>query len=768
MTPQIRDIFVVVKLENDMLKKQLNLKTFAAHTLIIMMCLNACSDSEIEKESEETSKHPTFSVSEEAVTYTSLDGRYQILWQQFDQIGIFCEDTQPETMNERAVLHSAYVGQNRGVFKSDINWGSDRHRFYVYYPWRRDQSTPAILEHCIERVQTQKGSNNSMHIGRSGAFMYARSNSVVAASGDISLDFTHTTSILELSFKSEHAAVYGKPLTQVVVKANNGATLSGDYKIDIKTLGNNKPTFTNGCDSVVLNLEEAIMPDNPTDSLKAYLVINPTLMTSITIRYTVAGVDYYLTKDLNRTLEAQRVYKIITSVDYGAATISPSVLYLSPNTPTAIATVESTHAWSFAQSCCVANTSCAGGAVGTTPVTFTRKTSLTDYTVYGNDIVTLQTTGENPKTSTIKVCNLHIDVPDTLYIGNPNGADTVVYIQDIVSFGGDAQLVVESFQSEGNWIQSMVYDPLSGKIKAKVLRNTEERDRPGSVVVSHVDDPTYKVTVPILQNEFVYIPEFRYFVIDVEWCVRNNLDVDIAYMFDENNPATPFENIPVGFGNLDRDPNLTLPSNFTSFHGGAAGSRSIVYYQQEGYAQKEPFLIWGGDALYGQGETVYFDADIVRNARDIPRYLNLGLYITWWNHGHATESWAVRVTLRCYKGGIMEKYLKDGITWTNVKTSFKNVGGEEVHFQEFLVDLNNKKVQDPVNFTTKFTYSAKIRYDRITHYGIMRDPNNPTIWLADRPLCANGTDLHTNSTPLTEAEQRRIEEAKKKVAAQLF
>lgn len=754
------------------LKNQLTLKaiTVAFSFVVILLCIGSCSDSVIEKEVSDIDvyKNPTFSVSEDAVTYTSLGNNYQILWEQFDRIGIFCSEVYPEAVNDKAVIHSAYVGQNRGVFKSDINWTKVRHTFYVYYPWRQEQSTnPATLKHCIERAQTQKGSNNSQHIGKN-AFMYARSRSVVAGDGEISLDFTHTTSVFELSFKSEHAAVFGKPLTRVVIKADNGATLSGDYTIDIKSSSNNKPTFTNGCDSVVLNIEDAIMPDNSTDSLKAYVVINPTLMTSVTIRYTVGGVDYVLTKNINKTLEAQRVYKIITNVDYGAASATPNQIYLSPTKPSETVSVESTHAWSFAESCGVATTSCTGGNIGTTSVTLTRKTSLVDYTVYGNEIVTIKTLGENPKTSTFRVCNLHLDIPDTLYIGNPYSADTVVYIPDIVSFGGDAQFVVESFTSDGGWIQSMVYDNISGKMKTKVLRNTEERDRPGSVTVHHINDPTYKVTVPVLQNEFVYIPEFRYFVIDIDWCVRNSLDIDIAYMFEDNNPATPFENIPVGFGDLDEESSLVLPANFDSFHGGFTSSRRTVYYQLDESSPIQPFLIWGGDATQGQGETVYFDADLVRNSRDVPRYLNLGLYLTWWHHYPYVpeESWAVRVTLRCYKGGTMEPYLKEGITWTNNKTSFRNVGGEEVHNQSFLIELKHETVNTPSVFKTKFTYSAKIRYDRITHYGIMRDPNNPTIWSANRPLCVNNTDIHTNSTPLTEEEYDRIMKAKDKIAKQ--
>jgi hypothetical protein len=46
-------------------------------------------------------------------------------------------------------------------------------------------------------------------------------------------------------------------------------------------------------------------------------------------------------------------------------------------------------------------------------------------------------------------------------------------------------------------------------------------------------------------------------------------------------------------------------------------------------------------------------------------------------------------------------------------------------------------------------------------------PTSPK-WSADRALCANGTDVHTSSTPISKEDIERIENAKRKVAAQLF
>ncbi|MDR1524581.1 MAG: fimbrillin family protein, partial [Tannerella sp.] len=590
---------------------------------MIFYTLVSCADLVVEKEDlvSEVYKNPAFRVGD-VVTYTSLGSDLKILWQEGDQIGIFCTTTAPAAVNERAILNSLYAGQPIGIFNSDLNWGSSTHKFYVYYPWRKEAGTvPESLKHVIQTVQTQKGSNNSLHIGKN-AFLYARSNGEVPG-GAISLEFKHTTCIFEISFKSDFPEVQGKALTKIVLKANNGATLSGDYTIDIKNNSTSTPVFsdTNKSDSIVLYLTDAYMPDNSTDSLKAYLVANPANMENAIIKYTVDGEEYTLTKAVNRQLEAKKVYKVMTKVDYGVISATPQVVYLSPVHPAQSVTIESTHPWKFVDAAadCAVATFVRG--VGET-FTLTRKTSQTDFTVFGNSTVKLTTEGENPKSTSVRVENLFLSVPEPLYIGNPVGADTTVYIPDIVAFGGEGKFVVESFT--GEWIQSMEYDEMSRKLKAKVLHNSTNTDRPGTVTVRHFNDPDYKVTVQILQNEFVYVPEFKFFVLDIQWCKRSSLDVDIAYVFENNSPVPPFENKAVGWS-----------------------LNSYVTYNSVFLGNNYRLVNWGGDATQGQGETVYFDAEAFNGATDVPRYLNMGLYLTWFNHGHSSESWDVRVTLSC-------------------------------------------------------------------------------------------------------------------------
>jgi hypothetical protein len=735
----------------------------------LFVFLASCSDSIVEKESLiYGAKNPTFSVTESAVTYTSLGSDLKILWQEGDKIGIFCDDTNPKTVNERAVLHQAYIGQNRGVFVSEIDWGTSSHKFYVYYPWQQDVGTATELKHAIQRVQAQNG-NNSMHIGKN-AFMFSRVSDVVPSSGDIPLDFTHTTSIFEISFKSDNADVYGKPLTKVVLKASNGATLSGDFTFNISRAYNtnsNMPQFSNGCDSVILNLENAYMPDNSTDSLKAYLVVNPAYMDQAVITYTVGGEEYTLTKNVDRQLKAQSVYKIMTKVEYSALSVTPRILYLSPANPSRTVTVKSTHPWTFdGAACAVATSFHNGGDAGETPFFLTRKTSLVDFTVYGSSTAEIRTIGGSPKSASVRIENLYLSVPETLYVSNPSGADTTIFMPDIVAFGGTARYVVDGYT--GDWIQSLEYHELSGKLRIKVLHNSTNADRPGTLTIHHIDDPSYQVTLPLLQNEFKYIPEFKFFVMDIQWCKRASLDVDIAFLFEDNNPITPLEDLPVGWGNLYSDPALTnKPANASQIIGSTSSNSYVKYYSS--FLDSTVYLLnWGGDATQGQGETVYFDAEAFHNATDVPRYLNLGLYLIWYNHGVSGELWSVRVTLSCYKGGTMVKYASiSGQTPTN----YRNVGGELVHSQSFhmTVDKNAGRTNQTTQFKSgsKYSYAAAITYDRITHYGIMRE-TNPTSpkWSADRPLCVNGTDVY--ATQISQEDVKRIEDAKKKAASQIF
>jgi hypothetical protein len=316
-------------------------------------------------------------------------------------------------------------------------------------------------------------------------------------------------------------------------------------------------------------------------------------------------------------------------------------------------------------------------------------------------------------------------------------------------------------------------------LKAKVQRNPNSADRPGTVTVHHKDEPSYTVTVPLLQNQFIYVPEFKFFVLDILWCKRALLDVDIAFMFANNDPVTPFEHIPVGYGSLISDshltnkpPNASTTVNWSTLTDGSNFSIGYVkydspnpdpeYHPSGGGMMK--LLNWGGDAVNGQGETVYFDAEAFNGATNIPRYLNLGLYLTWYTHGWAAEPWTVRVTLDCYQNGTMVPHTSMP---GQAQVNFKNEGGTLVHHQAFFIELNQTMAHSPNTFMSSFTYAAAIKYDRITHYGQMTEtvPGLPK-WSPDRALCSNGTEVY--SSPLTPGELNRISTAKEEVKKEIF
>ncbi|MDR3253259.1 MAG: fimbrillin family protein [Tannerella sp.] len=754
-------------------------------TMLVMNCLTSCHDSVVPVDAEDDiyGEGLSFIVNETALTYSSLGSDKRVVWQENDMIGIYCHDVEPDALNERAVIHSSFVGQSNGFFRSRLVAATGSINFCAYYPHSEQPGNPALIKHTISPVQNQSGVGNSAQLGENifmftpfhqGTIEYA---AAVEGGGGLALDFVHTTAILELSFKCSDASAFGRPIKKVSISTKPldsppgtlAPPISGEFSFDItkpySTTGQvNIPDFLQPSDSVALYLENFVMPGNTTDLAKAYLVINPTFFDNFTITYTVENTEYTIEKTIGKALEAHKIYNINIPVEYGVISASPASINLWPAHTQGEIYVESSTPWVIEGTCPVATFSRTSGPAGLTTVVVTRKSSETDFSVFGDSEVKFKTTVGSVKTATVQIHNLQLSAPETLYLPNPVGADTTVYAQDIVTYGGSREFVVESYTPASSWILLMEWDNATLKLKAKIQRNSSIGDRPGTVTVHHKDEPSYKVTIPLLQNEFISVPAFKFFVIDILWCKRPGLDLDIAFMFDGNTPVPPFEHNPVGYGELASDPNLTYrPTNWNSLF-----STKIVTYNSLHYGGVIDLLNWGGDATSGEGESVYFDAEAFDGATDVSRYLNLGLYLTWWSHGAAVEPWTVRATLKCYQGGTMERFNSMGTPGnTDVNgVNFRNVGGTLVHQNSFFIDLSHTMAHSPSTFTTSFTYAAKIKYDRLTHYGSMNEtvPQTPK-WSEDRPLCSNGSDVYSSS--LTPDELKRIstaaEAAKKKI-----
>jgi len=98
--------------------------------------------------------------------------------------------------------------------------------------------------------------------------------------------------------------------------------------------------------------------------------------------------------------------------------------------------------------------------------------------------------------------------------------------------------------------------------------------------------------------------------------------------------------------------------------------------------------------------------------------------------------------------------------------NYRNEGGTLVHQHSFFIQLNPVVNSSDVNFMTRYTYAAKIVYDRLTHYGMMSETDETTPkWSADRPLCSNGSDTYeTRSASFGDKEFELVRQAKDKAA----
>lgn len=300
-------------------------------------------------------------------------------------------------------------------------------------------------------------------------------------------------------------------------------------------------------------------------------------------------------------------------------------------------------------------------------VTLTRKTSESDLSAYGNEFYTVRNL-ETLDTSRIELCNLFLDAPDEIYVGNPMmSMDTTVWNDEITALGASGSFKVED---KPDWVTEATVEP-DGRLKIVAQRDPQEEAREGMMTIVHLDDPDYKVQVKVIQDVIVRIPEFDYFTLKFTW--KNN-DVDIAVEFADNNGAA-FDKKPVGWSK----------------------STSVNYNGQL-------LLQWGGDATGGQGETAFFNAPVVNSDNTIPRKLNLDVYATWFSTGRAPDT--MGFTMYAYKGGTMVKN-PDG-------KNYDNVGGQLVYSQRFQVMITTTQGKDTYA-TGGYTYVARLTYDKVKH-----------------------------------------------------
>jgi len=286
------------------------------------------------------------------------------------------------------------------------------------------------------------------------------------------------------------------------------------------------------------------------------------------------------------------------------------------------------------------------GLEGVTNITITRST-----TVFGLSSFNLKNsvTGD---IITVDVDNYYIDAPQSFGLTNNAGLNTSTF--DITVFGGDETFTIVP-SSVPSWLTSATI--VGGKLELSAMQSPDKLPRVGSTItLAHGSDPTYQITIEIIQTA---LPPFDYLVLKYTWNLGSGGDVDIVVEF--TNPDDPTNSIPptIPFAN---DP-YTAGSNTQKAVGwnnwsgillnGTWGSNGAV-----DVADNSTLLIWGGDARYGEGETVFLKAPLITPAdplndtQNLPRYIYIDAYAGWYA---GTLGQPVRLAIYTYVGGTMLK-----------------------------------------------------------------------------------------------------------------
>ena len=250
-----------------------------------------------------------------------------------------------------------------------------------------------------------------------------------------------------------------------------------------------------------------------------------------------------------------------------------------------------------------------------------------------------------------------------------------------------------------------------------------------TIYLAHADDPTYIVPFPVIQDMYSNIPPFRYFVLKFTWAGG---DVDIAVEFAGNTmPATgvavPFDNnySQTPFTSYSKAMGYNLAGSI-DVNGNRWPTSAISFSALD---LEGRLMFWGGDAMGGQGETVFFNAPQITpvnprlDTSGLPRYINLEVYNTRWTTG--TSPYPVTTTISTYEGGYMRKP-SGTITDPSTNTyNFYNVNGYNdnpgligtiKNPADWTVTRTNWVIQSQstTTFRSSFEHIATITYDRYT------------------------------------------------------
>lgn len=378
----------------------------------------------------------------------------------------------------------------------------------------------------------------------------------------------------------------------------------------------------------------------------------------------------------------------------GTVAWSSHTLYLSPVHPTRQADVLSTRGWTLVAAPAVAAASPAAGPAGETAVSFTRSDADGNFGD-GRFIVQNDATHD---CDTLVVCNLQMDVPETLTLKNKLSDGTYHDTFDGFAIqGGSGRFVVVSKPA---WISSATVNA-DGTLGLVYAADPDEEDREGTLRIAHADDPDYTIDIQLVQGIYIAIPPFHYYVCQFSW---TRSDVDIAVEF-AGNGVSEIDGKPVGWGK-------GIMENYGYLQGSKNTSANLTSFVTYKGAH---LLEWGGDCTASNAvggvyrETAFFNAPLIDTVASLPRKLKLEVYAHWYGSPLPTDKTMI-FTGYAYEGGTME----------DVGTYYVNIGGTEVcPPQEWRVEIPTNS-SSAANFRTTYTHVATMTYDRIKHSASIR------------------------------------------------
>lgn len=428
------------------------------------------------------------------------------------------------------------------------------------------------------------------------------------------------------------------------------------------------------------------------------------------IKITAASDDYTTPRSGVLKLKVKNLTKMITVNQYpfpvqdGSIYLTPRTLYLSEAAPSKNVSLQvspETSRW-LQTGGNTANATCnASSGAGNASLTFTAGSS------YGNTYYKFANLNTMEYDS-IKVCNLHLEVPSSVEIGGQEGTTDFT---DLKALGGDQKWVVKSVSD--SW---MVVTNVDGVLRIKAEAGPDEQRRTGSIIIAHANDPNYTKTITVTQLDHIIItiPEFEFLVFKYDWTGTGGQDLDTATEF-MNTGLTKVDSRPLGFGLYGTT--VGLPNGSTTSEAGNTGTSATA--GDGGHitdSTGKSVLVWGGDNTnQNAGESLYIDVKNLCSSNNydvLPRYVYIDLYAIWWSTSSSTP---IKILLTAYKGGTMQRYA-DTYNDSSLRKNFYNNTGEVVYSNSSSPATRvivNKQTQAFNNYRTLFDKVGRVTFDKI-------------------------------------------------------